>query len=587
MHGKTNALSAKEFFSGKNGLLLLLALASFAAALPFLVGMYVFTAEFHSVPLRAFELNSCLKDGVLFPRWSPDLYGGKGAPLFNFYAPFAYYLVQIPVLLGIGGFATAVHLVYALSMIASLFGAFLLARKFSSGKGALVAAVFYAFFTYHFTDVFLRGAFSESVAYAILPFAAFFLLEALDGRRLAAAAVALALLVLAHSPLSLLFAVVFIPYVCAKAVLEGKKKVFVVSVLLGLGLSAVFWVPALAERDYVSLERTDLSQIKYEQGFDGNFMSLDGFATLPEGAKNLFQVALVDSNFTDGFIPRNNFVESGVRQLDHHVGLLYSLLILAGLVYAFFFSRKKMLLEAVFVVLVLFFLTSFSAFLWFSFLRQVQFPWRLLPLLALFAVPLVAGLAEKLGKRAAAVLCLLLVVFSFSLAIPIEYFRSPLSFYDSQITSETVSSLNNDLSYFGEYAPSGAKWDAVLQEPFVEHGLGSANQSCYEMTASVDATEKSWVVLNLFRYPNWVLEVDGRQVPLTQNELGMIMFQVDAGKHNVSVHFEETPVEKAAWAASIISLLLILALAIWPQKAQAFFESAAGSYQKILEKVKR
>ncbi|HIH20454.1 TPA: hypothetical protein HA244_04265, partial [Candidatus Micrarchaeota archaeon] len=176
MHGKTNALSAKEFFSGKNGLLLLLALASFAAALPFLVGMYVFTAEFHSVPLRAFELNSCLKDGVLFPRWSPDLFAGKGAPLFNFYAPFAYYLVQIPVLLGIGGFATAVHLVYALSMIASLFGAFLLARKFSSGKGALVAAVFYAFFTYHFTDVFLRGAFSESVAYAILPFAAFFLL---------------------------------------------------------------------------------------------------------------------------------------------------------------------------------------------------------------------------------------------------------------------------------------------------------------------------------------------------------------------------------------------------------------------------
>ena len=563
---KTAGWFAEKIFSGERKVLLLVVLAALPAALPFLTGNYVFNGEFHSVSLRSFELNTCLKDGILFPRWSPDLFAGKGAPLFNFYAPFAYYLVQLPVLLG-QGLASSVHLIYALSILVSALGAFFFARKFASTKGAFLASVFYAYFPYHLTDVFVRGVFSESVAYAIMPFAAFFLLEALDGRRLAAAAVALALLVLAHSPLSLLFAVVFIPYVCAKAVLEGKKKVFVVSVLLGLGLSAVFWVPALAERDYVSLERTDL-------GFT-SFMQLQDFTSIPPVPSQLTHDAWNGVVATAKFIEINGFSVSQDRK-SVQTGLFYMLAVLAGLIFALFFSRRTLLLEALLVLALLFFVTSFSLPFWPEFLKNVQFSWRLLPLIALFSSALIASLMEKRGWKPVILSCIALAVFSIALILPFEYFHLPNSYYDSTVTADSIRLLNNDFSYKNEYAPAGANWSEILTGPFVENGFASASQSCYETSVSISATAKSWVVLNLFYYPNWVLEVDGTQRPLQENELGMVMFQVDAGKHDARVHFEETPVEKASWAISIAALLLVLALAFWTEKAKEFFERASG-----------
>ena len=50
---------------------------------------------------RTFELDRAWREGVLFPRIAPDFAYGYGYPIFNYYAPLFYYLVEIPHRLGL------------------------------------------------------------------------------------------------------------------------------------------------------------------------------------------------------------------------------------------------------------------------------------------------------------------------------------------------------------------------------------------------------------------------------------------------------------------------------------------------------
>lgn len=45
--------------------------------------------------LRLVALDQHVRQGALYPRWSPELYTGLGYPVFNFYGPFAYYLAEL------------------------------------------------------------------------------------------------------------------------------------------------------------------------------------------------------------------------------------------------------------------------------------------------------------------------------------------------------------------------------------------------------------------------------------------------------------------------------------------------------------
>src|SRR5258708_28033380 len=50
---------------------------------------------------RVFEMGQALKDGMFPVRWVSDLGYGYGYPVFNFYAPLAYYFGGILVLFGL------------------------------------------------------------------------------------------------------------------------------------------------------------------------------------------------------------------------------------------------------------------------------------------------------------------------------------------------------------------------------------------------------------------------------------------------------------------------------------------------------
>lgn len=236
---------------------------------------------------RLVEFDRVLRDGVLLPRWAPDLYYGYGYPLFNYYAPLIYYVGEAFHLLG-AGFQVATKLQVALGVALSAATAYLLGRRFLHSWPAALAAVLYVYAPYHLFDVYLAGELAQAFAWAWPPLALWGLLGLAAGEGLGTllvTALAVAGLLLTHT-LSAFLGAGFLgtatlwlaavgPHACPPSLrphascslpLRARVRVGAVARLrflilaaaaAGLGglMAASFWVPALWERGAVQVER--------------------------------------------------------------------------------------------------------------------------------------------------------------------------------------------------------------------------------------------------------------------------------------------------------------------------------------------
>src|SRR5262249_11054700 len=117
-------------------------------------------------------LDVSLRQGILYPRWLPELVVGFGYPVFSFYGPTTYYLAEGLHLLGLG-FYQAFMLAFALMALVGGYGMYLLAGDVLGEAGwpwsALLAAVAYLYAPYLLVNIFIRGAIGEVGAQALLP----------------------------------------------------------------------------------------------------------------------------------------------------------------------------------------------------------------------------------------------------------------------------------------------------------------------------------------------------------------------------------------------------------------------------------
>lgn len=234
--------------------------------------------------LRLVELDHSLRHGQLYPRWSPDMAYGYGYPLFNFYAPFSFYLAEALHLMGLP-FVAAWNGTLALCLLAAGLFAYLLARDWMPEHGALVAAAAYLLAPYTLYDVYFRGNLAESVALPLLPLVLWAfgrLLRSGQARYLALAALSLALLLMTHQVMTLLLVPVLAAYTFLIWWLERHAPWHLLTVftaiVLGLGLSAFFWIPAFLEKETVHIAQA------FTPGglnFRQNFLSLSELFSLP------------------------------------------------------------------------------------------------------------------------------------------------------------------------------------------------------------------------------------------------------------------------------------------------------------------
>lgn len=490
-----------------------------------------------------------LLDGQIPPRFAGDLNYGYGMPLFIFIYQFPYIVASL--LLAIGSsLVEAFKITLSLSYIFSGIFMWLFAREFfKSDKKAFLVTIFYQFNTFRFVELLVRGSFGEVYTYTFLPLVLYGLVRLfnkLSFANVVLTSMAVALLIISHNSVSLLFfgvAVLFLIFFgknIRNTIWGG------ISLSLGLGLSAFYWVSAMVEHKYT---------------YGDLFMQSIYLEHFPPFLQILVpNLTNIKSLQTGGIV-----TQLGIMQVIVMLAVL-------GAAYEALKKGKRLSRIIVFGLLIvlgaLFFMQPVSMLLWerISLLRQFQFPWRFLSLTT-FAIAMMAPVL-LIKKKVVYVSIILLTVITSA------YYWIPSLGLDT-IKEEKYWNFPKTTTYWGETDVIWSEGPAssypvspveiIAGEGIVTNYVKRSNMHTYD----VEATQESRLVDHTQYFPGWRVLVDGKKRDIEFQDFswkGQITYSVPEGKHHVEVRFGESKVRYIADMTTVFSFIVIFFIGIFRKK---------------------
>lgn len=515
-----------------------------------------------------------LGDGVAYPRFLPDLYGGYGYPTFCFYQPGFFWIAAL-----FAALPLPLHEALKLALVAMLavgaWGAFRLGGALANRRYGLFAAALFLLTPYLFVDLYVRGDLSEALGLLLGPWVLFFAVDL--ARRLArgaspaAAMLGLALavgaLVLAHPApaLALLPATAAVLAALAWRAPHGRALLAraVACFAAGIALAAPYWGGLLALRGSVGFDR-----------LVGGFYAPEAHGVAPW--------QLVSHAWGFGGSSAGAHDDGMSLQL----GAVHLVLGLAG-AWAGRRSRAIAVAAAAWALLVLLVLDAASPF-WrhAGVLRFLQFPWRLLAATATFQVAAAMGLSAwtaALPARAEAALLggLALVALGWHAdQFAISGATGPpdaiLRDYHARVKRTTFEHF----AYRDEFTPKTAQRrpDAPrdLDAPPVRlEGEGRVTAlpgaSPQRVRVRIEAPAATAARIEQLYLPGWEVRLDG--APIARDALerslspeGFARVAVPAGEHRLEARYRGPP-GAGARALGMLAALLPFALLLRPPRA--------------------
>ena len=362
-----------------------------------------------------YEMSRAFSSGQFPPRLGPDFLYGFGYPLFNYYYVLPFYIGAL--LFGLfGSLMGALKGVFLISALLSVYGMYLLLNRFFGKAASFAGALIYMYTPFRAVEIYVRGAIGEALAIALFPWLLLgiaTLIKKTNKRNIVFAAITVSLFLLTHNyffllvaPFAILFTFVLIFFEKRKL---NKFRALVVAGLLGLGLSAYWWLPAFAEYHLVSSVTP--------------FVIEDHFPFLKQ---------LIIPSWGYG-----SSVWGPYDLISFQIGLVNLFAVLVS-VPVFWFARKKknvnyFLAASAFVLFLatVFMMNIRSLFIWhlIPFTNFIQFPWRLLALTTFFTAFLSAFVISHMKNR----WLYAVVLVAVSVALTFSYFRpSHTVNYDNQ-----------------------------------------------------------------------------------------------------------------------------------------------------------
>lgn len=491
-----------------------------------------------------------LSEGIIIPRWAVNLNWGYGHPILEFLYPLPSYIASLFHFFGFT-LIDSTKIVFGLGIILSGIFMYLWLLEFLGIMAAFVGAVLYMYAPYRFVEVYVRGDIGENLAFVFIPACLYFILKlskSIELKWLAGGAISLALLILSHNAISLMFMPFIIFYGLFCLVYLKKKKEylfnFITLVLLGFGLSAFFWIPGLLEAKYTL--RNIVTAGEYMHRFV-DFSALI-YGPWSYGGSGQFTIQL------------------GVFQ--------WISLILSPFILLFFWKKNKKehmlsLSLLIFTALAIFIMLPQSGFIWqrFIILQNFQFPWRFLAITVFSTAVLAALVFDKIAaslQKAAVVLVVIVILFlSKDYWRASEYAYKPESFFTGiyNSTTDTGESAPVWSVRFMEKRPK-SHVEVIGGSAVVKQLIRTSTRHSYEITAFNNAQLRE----NTVYFPGWEVFVDQKPTVIefqSQKNRGVMTFFVSEGKHLVDVLFTETRLRLVSDLISAASFIILLSYNIW------------------------
>lgn len=531
------------------GIFLFALAISIPVILPFFRVGYFPTHDGEWAVVRLGDMFRTLRDFQIPARYSGNLNFGYGYPLFNFAYPLPYYLGVFLHFLGIG-FVDAIKFIFAASVFLSAFFMFLASRALWKNTWAGIAStILYVYFPYRMVDLYVRGSIGESLSFVLFPLLFYLAIKLVSKSSfllIGGIAVSIAFLIMTHNIMTVLFLPVYLVFILTQAVFKNKKavKAFLISILLGFGLSAFFWIPALFEKNNILLSQ------------------------IPITDRNLYFATLEQFIF-----PRWGYgVPTDPNGFSYQLGLVHLAVFFAAVLSLFFFSIKDRKYFRIFsvktayiLIIVIAFFTFLlfkpSEFLWenIPLLSEINYPWIALGILG-FLISLLAGFFSKhvFGRYAMILFGVIAVFIVLPYAKPQRYINKGDSYY---LTNDATTTSSNELMPL--WVKKIPLQRAVSKVEIIRGSAGIQNVffNSRQITFSVDALSQSVARINTIYFPGWRATIDKVNVPISYaNEKGVMDIPIAKGAHIVQVDFKETQLRLISDIISTLSLFILLFL---------------------------
>jgi 6-pyruvoyl-tetrahydropterin synthase related domain len=485
--------------------------------------------------------------GILYPRWAALAHFGYGEARFIFYPPVSWMLGAT-----LGSFLpwTIVPAVFEwIALTLSGCSMFLLARRFVPRRDATFAAALYAANPYHIVILYWRSAFAELLVGALLPLVLLVILrfEKNDRTTILSLSLIVAAAWLTNIPAAVMLTYFLALMLVVAAVVRHSTRplaIGAISVLLGLALAAFYVVPVLYEKKWV-----EIAQV-----------------------------------LSPGVRPQDNFIFTSLNYPDHdRFNMLISLVSLAEIILLSFFwflSRPWRARASEFWSM----LTAWSAasalllssvsLLLYRFLpelRYVQLPLRWLLCLNVGFALLVTMASRRWLVRALACLAML-AVLAF-----VWHRVQPPWWDDAGDIAEMQDQQQDGSGYEGidEYVPNGADVYEIDKDArrVTFEGNGTSRIRIIQWgpeskSFSANLSQPGKLVLKLFNYPAWRVEVNRRPVQSgTLQVTGQMVIPAEAGDNQVQITFVRTRDREIGALISFGAVILFLGLTPFNRRA--------------------
>jgi len=488
--------------------------------------------------------------GEFFPKWISQMTVGCGSSVFFFYSPFPYYVAAIfdwlPHNLNI---VAAFVLAHFCAGVAFYYWALEWCKK----KPAIIGSFVYILMPYIWIDMYIREAFTEFFAFALIPLLLKFTLRIINGnyKSVFAFSVIYALLIMSTLHGVLLGSLLVLAY---SLYLFYEKKSFAglfpmaAGTLLGLGLAAFYLLPLIEAFPHASLSISG-DVFKENYYFANNFFPNEG---------NVLMIAILNlmAIITIFILPSKEI-------------------------------RKKLRKEKFFVFWLvtlftcLFMTTILSYPIWkvLPFFQILQFPYRFYILISLIIPTLIAYIFNIDYEDYKNKLYFIFPVFLITVFALVGLTRTPLH----ANLGMQYSIVHQPNEYIPRYADR--TWLTAKNMNELKKNLEDKYQFCTVKKVVSDDAEmetldiKTWknrelkfdlsmkengtIKIGQFDFPNRVAFDGEKPLAITPSEKGFISLNLPKGEHNIRIIMKQWKSEFYGFWVSGLSLLLAFAVLIF------------------------
>lgn len=499
-----------------------------------------------------------VKEGIVYPRWTPLNFWGYGSPTFVYYPPLSYYLSALFNVFT-GSIIAAMNLAKFTAFFLSAAGMFFLVREFYPEKIALPVASVFLLFPFNVFEFYFAGTFASVLS--LMWFAPLFLftyryIEKGQYRQILYAGACYCGLILTHLINAYMFTFVLVVFSVYMSVIKEDPRYIAGTFLIiciGVLLSAAYLLPALYEKQFINLE---------------GFVGVGGFR---------FIDYFIFPDLTDKLPPDHFWA------VYHNTFLFHtSLFCLLAALSFFHLSRSKCHtaervhhINMFFLGLSMgsvFLLFGASGFLWklIPFFEYIQFPVRWLNITAFAGVFLFASgfrvMKEiwRSGMRSYVVGGICLVCLC--ILMDYRYIGSAHVFAEQELLPV------KEVNFTPEHLPSGINMDRIDRnsgeedKAVIVEGEGVAEISAWksaERIVEISAGSPCVLRIRTFYFPGWTAYTDGVRTEVkVEQGTGAMLIGVPRGRHTIALRFVDTPIRFYSKIISVVSFFSFTSLAV-------------------------